>query len=884
MKKILIILASLLAIVLLAAIIIPIIFKDDIREAIQKEIDNTVDANLLFDSNQFSVSLFKSFPDFSVTMGDVGLTGKGAFESDTLFFAEEFGLTLDIMSVISGEQIAIKDIQLYRPVINILITADGLANYDIVKSTGEEETVEDETSGGTISISMQKWVIEDGRITYIDESLPYYLTLTGVDHSGSGDFTQDVFDMVSQTSVASFSTGYDGVEYISNKQLSGDVMMAMDLSAFKFTFKENQVNLNGFAFSFDGWLAMPSADIDMDISFAGKDVDLKSVLSLTPGDYENYLEGVTAGGLVDFSGSVKGTYNDTDMPAVVTSFGITDGKIAYADYPIPMEKLNASATFDMPGADLSQASFIMDRFSMLVDGEQLSASLVFRDFEDYNWEFAMNGNADLEKITKIIPLGEMTLRGKINAGLQTKGRMSDLEAEQYQKLPTSGQITIKDFYYESADLPQGFGISAMDASFDPKAIKLSQFKGNAGKTDLNMSGMISNYLAFALGDNELLTGNMQFSSSLVDLNEWMTTEETEEDEPEDTAALEVIRIPQNIDFVLTSRIDQLIYDDITLKNFAGELRIKDGAVNMNQVGFGMLDGTFVMDGSYETVSEFPTYVYDLKIKELSIPAAFQSFNTVQKLAPFAEKMNGKFSTDFAIAGALGSDMMPIYETITGAGLINVAQAALTDVKLLSAVSSVTPLKDSDGSVKLKNVLLNASIEDGMVNVEPFDVSLGGYTTTISGGNSITGNLNYRMKVKSVPTGGAGKAVTSAVSSITGANSLSIDKVDLNMGVAGTFLKPDVKLLSVAPAGSNEQVSIKENAKNIAKEKLGVDKEEVTKKVDSAKTAAVDSAKVVVDEAKETAKDAAQKEIDAAKDKAKDAVKDLFKKKKSGGGL
>ena len=92
MKKLLVILASLLAIVILAAVLIPVIFKDDIRQAIQKEIDNTLDANLLFQSDEFSVSLIRSFPDFSVTMGHVGLTGKGVFEGDTLFFSDEFAL------------------------------------------------------------------------------------------------------------------------------------------------------------------------------------------------------------------------------------------------------------------------------------------------------------------------------------------------------------------------------------------------------------------------------------------------------------------------------------------------------------------------------------------------------------------------------------------------------------------------------------------------------------------------------------------------------------------------------------------------------------------------------------------------------------------------
>jgi hypothetical protein len=888
MKKLIIILAAIIGLVLLTLVLVPVIFKDDIQNAIQTELDNTLDANLLFDKEKFSVSLIKGFPNVSVGMGDVGLTGKGVFEGDTLFFARQFDMSLDLMSVVSGDQIKILEIIVDQPIINILVTEDLQANYDIVKDTGvaEEEEPSPASNSEVLSISMNHWAITGGTIRYIDDSLPYYLELLGVDHEGRGDFVGDIFTMVSTTDAERFSTGYDGVEYISNKQLNGDVTMEIDLVKFKFVFKENQVNLNGFAASFDGWLAMPESDIDMDITFEGRDIDLKSILSLTPGDYESYLEGVSASGNVGFSGSVRGTYNDELMPATNMSFTVDDGEIAYAEYPIPMQAISVSAVFDMPSADLSQASFIMDKFNMKVDQEPFSMRLAFEDFEDYSWDVALEGNLDLEKVTRIIPLGDMTLRGKIAAALNTAGVMSDLEAEAYEKLPTSGSMEISDFYYESEDLPQGFGIEVMSASFDPEKIQLSNFQGNAGKTDMNMSGIISNYLGFALGENELLEGSLSFSSTLVDVNEWMFEDSTATQEPvtEDTSALSVVKVPENIFFVMEASIDQMKYDDLEINSFVGQLEIKEGAVFMNEVNFDLLDGSFVMNGLYDSKGDYPLYSYDLEIEELSIANAFSSFNTVQKLAPFAEKMNGKFSTNFAIAGALDQTMMPLYETITGEGLLKVAQASLTDVKLLSAASAVTSLKDSDGTVSLKDVLLNAKIEDGKVSVEPFDVKLGGYTTTVSGSNSIEGALDYQMKVQSVPTGGAGKAVSSAISSLTGTNSLSMDKVDVKLGVGGTFLDPKVGLLGVSPAGSKEQVTVKDQAKSIVNEKVKVETEKVKQKVAETKKEAVDSAKTIITDKKEVVSDAAKKEVDEAKDKAKDAVKDIFKrKKKSGGG-
>lgn len=883
MKKVLIIFSSLIGLILLAAIILPIIFKDDIQAAIDKELDNALNAKVYYNTDAFSVSLFKSFPDISVTVGDFGIVGIEPFETDTLVDVKEFSLTLDIMSVINGEQIEIVNVSLIEPTINVLVLPDGKANYDIAKPS--EEVVEEETGeSAPMSIKIQGWEIVDANVLYADAATPMIAAIGGLDHSGSGDFSQDVFDMVTTTSVDAMTFNYDGVDYIYKKSLNADITMAMDLANMKFTFKENKISLSNFGFGFDGFISMPGENIDMDITYEGKDINLISVLSLIPGTYQEYLDGVKASGVIGFDGYVRGSVTETELPQVLANFSIADGSIVYADYPLPMEQINVKASFNMPSADLREASFLMDKFHMLLDGEEVTAFLDFKDLEDYAWTFRMNGNVDLEKITQVVKLEETTLKGHINAQINTKGRMSDLETERYDQLPTTGSMEITGFYYESPDLPQGFGIANTKMTLDPKDITLANFKGNAGKTDLNMDGKISNYLAYALNDDAMLYGNLNFSSALVDANEWMT-EETEEEVPEDTAALEIVRIPENIDFVLASNIESILYDNLELKKFNGKLIIKDGAVRMEKVGFNLLDGQFEMNGAYESAMSFldPLYDFDFSIKGMSIASAFQSFTTVQQLVPVAEKMTGKFSTDFKLGGSIGEGMMPNYDDMQGAGLVEVAQAALKDVKLLSAVSNVSKLNESDGEVTLKDVLLSTEIRDGRLWVEPFDLKLGGRKATVGGSTGIDGSLDYAMAMD-VPAGQVGDALNSAISSFAGMNNVVGKDITLNLGIAGTYDEPKVKLLSASPGG--EGGGVKAALKQQAQAQVDAKKEEVTKKVNEAKeevkkevTEKVDSAKAEVKEKVEEAKEEAKEEV---KDKAKEALKGVFGKKKGGG--
>ncbi|MEQ9049854.1 MAG: AsmA family protein, partial [Marinoscillum sp.] len=204
MKKVLIILAVLIGLVLIAAVAVPIIFKEDIRAAIDKELDNSLNAKIYYDTEAFSLSLFKSFPDLSVTVGNFGIVGQAPFDQDTLVSVGEFGLTLDIMSVISGDQIKIVNVSLINPNIKVLVLEDGTANYDIAKPS-EETTAEAETASEPISIQIQGWEITNASLIYDDATLPMVTSIGGMNHSGSGDFSQDVFDMSTTTTVEAFS-------------------------------------------------------------------------------------------------------------------------------------------------------------------------------------------------------------------------------------------------------------------------------------------------------------------------------------------------------------------------------------------------------------------------------------------------------------------------------------------------------------------------------------------------------------------------------------------------------------------------------------------------------------------------------------------------------
>ena len=182
-----IILAGFLVCILAAAFIIPVVFKDDIKAAIDKEVAASVNADVVFDVDKFSLSLFRNFPNITAEMLDLGVINRAPFAGEVLFATEKFEVEVNLMDILFGDEIRLKGISLVRPVINILVMEDGRANYDIAIPTADTATADEGAS--EFSFGIDHWEILEGSMVYDDKSIPFFMEMKGLNHSGSGDFT-----------------------------------------------------------------------------------------------------------------------------------------------------------------------------------------------------------------------------------------------------------------------------------------------------------------------------------------------------------------------------------------------------------------------------------------------------------------------------------------------------------------------------------------------------------------------------------------------------------------------------------------------------------------------------------------------------------------------
>lgn len=889
MKKIVKWTGIILVILIALMVVLPIIFKDKIVSMVKTQANNSLNAKV--DFGDFELSLFRSFPNFSLRIDQLSIINQAPFPGDTLVYAKQVDISVDLFSVISGDQISIRSVSIQSPVMNFLVDRDGMANWDIVKP-GKPESPQ--SSSSSFKLKLKKYAVREGRILYDDRTLDYTLKLDNVNHDGSGDFTQDLFVLATHTRADKMYMSYDGMPLFSGVKTTADADIDMDMKNFRFTFRNNKVTLNALEIGVDGWLAMPDTSIDMDLKFSTPQSEFRNFLSLLPVIYKDGFSNLKSSGKLALSGYIKGRYNGASSPGFGLSVNIENGMFQYPSLPSSVNNVQVNLDIHNPDGIPDHTLINLSKLHLELAGDPFDARLILKTpVSDPDFDAFVKGKIDLGNMQKIVPLDKGTrLTGSITSDLSARGRMSAVEKKQFDRFQAQGSLSVAGLVYGSPDMKQDFQLNTMQMTFNPSNVSLNAFRARSGKSDFDASGNLENFIQYAL-KGQTLRGTLRLKSDVIDLNEFMTSEIQAGATP-DTGSMKVLEIPGNLDFSMTASVGTLIYGDINIFNVNGTVEIRDQSIRMKDVAMRMLDGSLNMNGGYSSKnSKSPAFDFILKLKDFDIRKTSQAFSSVQKLAPVAKYCSGRFSSDLAVQGKLDGKMNPDLNSVSGNGKLMTGNVT---VENLPAFSKVADLLKMPSWKRFDIPSMNPSfkIMNGRVYVDPFEVKINGFKSTVAGSNGLDQTVDYTMAVD-IPRSSFGGAANSVLNNlVAGANSkganLSVgDVVPVRIKIGGTVTDPKVStdlnqqgaraFESIKAQGEEEFNRQKAAAEAKAREEADKLKSETEKRLNEEKSRAAAEADRIKKEAEARAKAQADSAKKAAEQKAKDALKNMnpFKK-------
>ncbi len=629
-------------------------------------------------------------------------------------------------------------------------------------------------------------------------------------------------------------------------------------------------------------MEMGQNPIDMRVLMNGMnpyDIDANVVAKIKLEDVEKFypIQGTTLKGLFGIDVKAKGKYSDTLklMPMVSAKMDLTNGYIKSSEFPKPIENVNVKAEATSDG-NMKTSTFLLDYFKLLLDGEPFEMKAFVKNFDDPNYEASVKGIIDLAKMTKIYPIDNTTLTGRINADMTTKGILSEVQAGNYKNTQTSGSLAISDLVYKSSDLPQGYTMKTGKLTLTPERFNIESMIGMLGKSDYDITGYMSNYMGYMFGGKDTtIHGVMTMASKKFDVNEWMTDDPAPATTtPAAETPMEIVEVPKNIDVTFNAAMDQVLYSNMDMTNMKGAIVVKDGIVNMNNLNFNCIGGTFLFGGTYNTQDmKKPSFSMDMNMKDVAAKEAYKTFNSVKKMAPIANYVDGNISLAIKMAGLLDNEMMPVYSTLNGNGSLSSSSLKVLSNPVLGSVASLTKIKNMD-PLEIKDLKINFRIENGALIIAPFNIASGESKLAVTkGANYLDGSVDYDMQLNT-PSGALGNEANKAIAGLVGNNSIGLPpNIIIDLNVKGPYDKTKVTIVKTN-FGEVNKTALKDAAVNELKNSAQAKQAQ----------AEIDKAKAQADAELQKQKDAAaaelQKQQDAANAELKKQQQILDQKKKA----
>jgi hypothetical protein len=443
------------------------------------------------------------------------------------------------------------------------------------------------------------------------------MLLSDLQHSGTGDFTQDEFQLQTETTIGLLTLVSGGQTYLDRATLRYVAGFQINLPASRYTFLENNLVLNGLSLRVDGWVQVPDATepISMDLAVSSPTSDFKALLSLVPNAYTPDFEMVRAEGTYAFQAYAKGRYDDASehYPALALQLHVKDAAFQYPDLPMGMKDIQIDVDLNVQEDALNSMILDISRFRFQLDGNPISGDFrLATPLTDPDIRSSLSGKLNLGDLAKAFPMdGVERLAGFLEMDLRVAARQSAIDQGRLDQVDMEGSFRLRDLDYLAADLP-AIRIPAASASLRPGQLKVDAFECRLGGSDVRGSGTIDNPLAYFSPD-ATLEGNFNLQSKLLDLDELSAQPQKDERPESETTDVTEAHAPstavgsEDFDryrFNLTYDAEAIAYHPYRLEDFRFQGTITPRTFRMQTLQARIGDSDFRCSGTFH---EFMAY-------------------------------------------------------------------------------------------------------------------------------------------------------------------------------------------------------------------------------------------------------------------------------------
>lgn len=538
---------------------------------------------------------------------------------------------------------------------------------------------------------------------------------------------------------------------------------------------------------------------------------------------------------------------------------INNFNVNYADYP--------ALTLDQTTIDFSPSEINIPQTALTFGKTDISGNMKIKDYLSFlGTKGKVTGHFNTRSAT--IDLNELQ---SLAGTEEPAGTSSTSAGTPFDRFNLQFNSTVDEILYT--------GYTIKDLNFkgivNPEKVTISTLDINVNNNAMHINGHLNNIYGYMFS-GQVLDGNINFNSPSVNLDDFYTETDVTVAQEGPVTEGSVIEVPGDIAMNINAKIGKITFGEIVMTNVAGEVIIRDGEMILDGLRSNAFGGSMVLSGLYSTKDiTRPGFEFKFDISSFDFGSTFKAVNTFRTLAPVGEYIKGKFSTNLVMAGKLTDNMYPDLKTLTAKGFIQTINAVLNSFEPLNAIDKKlnTALFRQ---VQLKDTKNWFSVENGKVDVTPFDFAFNEVEMNIAGNYSLSHDMDFKINTaiprKLLEKSGIGSTLNTGISWLSdeagkkGINIAQGDVILLDINLGGNIKSPNI---TIVPTGmKSTKDAVKETIKDETNKVVTNIKEDLNVKKDSLVSDVKNKVETRIDDVTQKAKDEMDNRIKQLVDSSK----------------
>lgn len=301
----------------------------------------------------------------------------------------------------------------------------------------------------------------------------------------------------------------------------------------------------------------------------------------------------------------------------------------------------------------------------------------------------------------------------------------------------------------SLDIP--VVINNLKADLTTQQCNIQNAKGTFGNSDFTIGGKIVDLDKY-LNQDGLLTGNLTLKSKYLDINQIMdvvsglgVSDSVMAEAPE-SSQKDPFMVPFGMNIQLLTNIDKALYEDVEIRNIAGQVSLKDGILVLEEMGLTSDAARMQLTAMYKSPRKNHLFLgLDFHLLDIKIDKLIEMIPEVDTVLPMLKSFAGNAEFHFAIETYLKSNYDLKYSTLRGAAAINGKDLVVLDQDTYKKISKLLKFKKNTPN-RIDSLSAEATIFKKEVDVYPFAVSIDRYQAVLSGRHNLDMTYNYNISL------------------------------------------------------------------------------------------------------------------------------------------